>query len=200
MSMDHQVNKGTGRAVFERHGNAINRIAWACGPLVSFHLWACRVHQRAVIAWNYVILKSKARRVGNNVAVFPHTFLVHIENLEFGDNCSIHPMCYLDAEGGIVIGNNVSIAHSVTIMSANHTWEDQDVPIKYCPKSFKKTVIHDDVWIGAGSKIMAGVEIMSRVVVASGSVVTKNLESGYLYGGIPAVRIKNLESTWRDIT
>ena len=38
--------------------------------------------------------------------------------------------CYIDASGGIVINNDVSIAHSSTILSTSHKWQDKSIPIK----------------------------------------------------------------------
>ena len=55
-----------------------------------------------------------------------------------------------------------------------------------------KINIGSDVWIGARVTILSGVEIKKRVVVGAGSVVTSDLESGYVYGGVPAKKIKKL--------
>lgn len=109
-----------------------------------------------------------------------------------GNNVSVHPFCYIDGEGGIDIGNNVSIAHNVSILSFNHTWQNQSAPIKYNPKIYKPVQISDDVWIGCGVRIMAGVKISKRCVIAAGSVVTKDCSENGLYGGIPAKLIKML--------
>jgi acetyltransferase-like isoleucine patch superfamily enzyme len=39
---------------------------------------------------------------------------------------------------------------------------------------------------------LAGVTIESRTVVAAGAVVTKNLQGGSLYAGMPALLIKSI--------
>lgn len=39
---------------------------------------------------------------------------------------------------------------------------------------------------------MPGVTLENRCVVAAGSVVTKDWQSGFLYGGCPARKIKEL--------
>lgn len=51
------------------------------------------------------------------------------EKLELGDNISIHPMCYFECSGGLMIGNNVSIAHSSSILTSTHTYSDFNLPI-----------------------------------------------------------------------
>ncbi|GAB2518759.1 hypothetical protein GCM10027267_14350 [Paramicrobacterium agarici] len=99
-------------------------------------------------------------------------------------------MCYLDASGGIEIGSDVSIAHSTTIMSTNHTWLDEKIPIRDQPVSLERTIIENDVWIGAGVRILAGVTIGSGAVVAAGAVVTANVPAHTIVGGVPAKVIK----------
>ena len=140
----------------------------------------------------YLCIKKIAMKCGTNIAVFPRCELKHIEKMSFGDNVSIHTMCYIDAIGGVSIGNNVSIAHASSLVSFNHTYDDPTKPIKYNPSVYGKIVINDDVWIGCGCRILAGVEISKRVVIAAGAVVNKNVDGNSLYAGVPAKKIKSI--------
>ncbi len=54
---------------------------------------------------------------------------------------------------------------------------------------FKPVEICDYSWIGAGAIILQGVKIGRGAVVAAGSVVTKDVESGAIVAGIPARKI-----------
>jgi chloramphenicol O-acetyltransferase type B len=61
------------------------------------------------------------------------------------------------------------------------------------PRSYKRkgnTVIGNDVWIGAESVIMPGVHISDGAVIATRSVVTKNVAPYEVCGGVPAKLIK----------
>ena len=51
--------------------------------------------------------------------------------------------------------------------------------------------IGNDVWIGARSMIMSGVNIGDGSIVAAGSIVTKNVGSYEIVGGVPAKKIRN---------
>jgi len=144
------------------------------------------------VAMKYAYYKFKFETCGTNVSVHPDVRILSPSKIRCGSNVSIHPLCYIDAEGGLQIGNNVSIAHNTTIMTSNHTWTNPDVPIKYNPKSMASVIICDDVWIGCGVRIMAGVEIGKRVVIAAGAVVTKNCIEPGVYGGVPARLLKNI--------
>ena len=143
----------------------------------------------------YIIVKNLAKSCGDNVSIQPNVFLFNLKNLSLGSNISIHPLCYLDAAGGISIGNNVSIAHNSSVLSTNHTWDDLSVPIKYNHETFDQVSIADDVWIGCGCRILAGVNIATRTVIAAGAVVNKNTEGYAVYAGIPAKLIKKINAT-----
>lgn len=130
--------------------------------------------------------------LGEVAYIAPGIAIKSPHNISIGDRFSIHEFCYLDALGGIRIGNDVAIAHGCSILSTNHTWDDQDIPIKYNLVKVAPVEIGDDVWIGCGVRILAGTKINHRVVVAAGSVVRGELKSGYIYGGIPAKRLKPL--------
>jgi acetyltransferase-like isoleucine patch superfamily enzyme len=140
----------------------------------------------------YIILKSLIKECGDNVRISKNVIILNWENLTLGKNISIHANCYIDAAGGICIGNNVSIAHNTSLLSSEHTWSDSEVPIKYNAVKLLPLVIRDDVWIGCGCRILGGIEISSRVIVAAGAVVNKDSESNALYGGVPARLIKKI--------
>ena len=54
----------------------------------------------------------------------------NIELLELGTNISIHEMCYIDAYGGIKIGDDVSISHSVSMLSFDHDISSSSIKYK----------------------------------------------------------------------
>ena len=143
-------------------------------------------------ALRYCLLKAKAKKVGDNLSVGANTIIKHWNNFACEDNVSIHENCMIDCDTNITIGNNVSIAHATSLVAANHTWENPEIPIKYNPITKKGIVIHDDVWIGCGVRILDGVIIGSRSIVAAGAVVNKNVEENSLVGGVPAKLIKKI--------
>jgi acetyltransferase-like isoleucine patch superfamily enzyme len=151
------------------------------------------VPTRFGIALRYSIVHRIVKNCGDNIAVFEGCYLRKLENMQFGNNVSIHPMCYIDASGGLTIGSDVSIAHSTTIITFEHDFSQpskytKDVPIIQAP-----VIIGNDVWIGAGVRILAGVTIGDHVVIGAGAVVTKNIPSNTLAVGIPARPIRSIK-------
>jgi acetyltransferase-like isoleucine patch superfamily enzyme len=151
-----------------------------------------RHHGTVGIAVRYMLVKSQAQACGDNVYIGPYVEIKNMGNLELGNNVSIHRNCTLFATGGLRIGNDVSIAHQCSILSVDHTWDDPEAPIRYNAPNLSKVEICDDVWIGCGVRVLAGCTIATRSVVAAGAVVTHDVESCSLVGGVPARLIRRI--------
>lgn len=145
------------------------------------------------IALRYILLQRLAKQCGDCVAIFEGSYLFGLSEAEFGDNVSIHEMCYIDAQSGLKIGSNVSIAHGTTIMTTEHDFSQPDQNTRDTPCIMLPVTIGNDVWIGAGVRILAGVTIGDHVVIGAGAVVTKDIPSYKLAVGVPARCIKSIK-------
>lgn len=114
--------------------------------------------------------------------------------LAVGDNVGIGPFCYLGASGGIEIGRDVLIGPCVTILSEDHVYLDDRATIKSQGVVGKRTVIEDDVWLGAGSIILGGSHVSKGAVVAAGAVVRGTVPPYSVVAGVPAKVVKHRES------
>jgi len=140
----------------------------------------------------YILVKNLSKSCGDNVSIAHNVELKNLNNISFGDNVSIHTNCYFDGFGGLSIGNDVSFAHNCSILTANHDWSDTSKPIKYNDVRASPVSIQDDVWLGCGVRVLAGISIDSRSIVAAGSVVTKNVESNTVVAGVPSKVLKHI--------
>lgn len=144
------------------------------------------------VGFRYIMALRLCKEIGKNVFFGRCVEIKNWENMKIGSNVSIHKDCYIDAFGGLDIGDDVSIAHSSSILSSDHTWDDINKPIRSNPLKKNPVKINNDVWIGCGARILSGVSIGNRCVVAAGAVVIKNIEPNCLVAGIPAKFIKSL--------
>ena len=97
--------------------------------------------------------------------------------------------------GPVCIGSHVNLAQGITVTALNHNFTDADKRIDEQGITTKPVVIGDDVWIGANAVILPGVAIGSHAVVAAGAVVTKDVPSRTLVGGVPAKVIRSLHQS-----
>lgn len=111
-------------------------------------------------------------------------------SFESGGGTFVNYKCWFDLGADVVIGDKCNIAMNVTFMNSDHDMADSERRAgMYHPKPI---IVGDGCWIGANSLIIPGVTIGNGVVIAAGSVVTKDCESDCLYGGVPAKKIKKL--------
>lgn len=98
-------------------------------------------------------------------------------NTNIQDGAVVH-CTYLHA--GTDIGNNVSVGHNALVHGCK---------------------LHDHVLVGMGAIVMDNAVVEEFVIIAAGSVVLEKTvcESGYLYAGIPAKKIKPLTDEQREM-
>lgn len=186
-----------GRGVFRRFGFVFKfgALFFKFMPLFACEFfWSCTCIFDGPLARfiRYCIAKAKCEQLGANVYFGKFVRLKCFGRLRVGDNVSVHDYCYIDATGSVVISDNVSIAHSCSIVSFEHAWDDVTVPIKYNKVKYSSVRIESDCWIGCGTRILSGVTVGTRSVVAAGAVVVADVKANHLYGGVPARIIKEL--------
>jgi acetyltransferase-like isoleucine patch superfamily enzyme len=107
-------------------------------------------------------------------------------SIEIGARAYIGPYCVLYGHGGLAIGQNTMIGAHTIVIPANHGIAQLDVPMGAQPLTMKGITIGENVWIGAGCKILDGVHIGNGTVIGAGSVVTKNIDAYLIALGVPA--------------
>ena len=124
---------------------------------------------------------SKAAIISDGAIIAPYG-----GSIEIGAHSYIGPYCVLYGHGGLTIGRNTMIAAHTIIVAANHGIAQLDVPMGRQPLTMKGIAIGEDVWIGAGCKILDGVHIGNGTVIGAGSVVTKDIDAHLIAFGVPA--------------
>jgi acetyltransferase-like isoleucine patch superfamily enzyme len=125
--------------------------------------------------------------IGRETRVRSRTMLfTYGGDIDIGDNCTVHPQSILYGHGGLSIGDGVRIAAGTIAIPANHVYEDTSVPIHTQGETREGIVIEEDVWIGAGCRILDGVTIHTGSVLGAGSVVTESIPERSVAVGVPA--------------
>jgi acetyltransferase-like isoleucine patch superfamily enzyme len=115
--------------------------------------------------------------------------LARLLGIEVGTDCRIYSLIWGSEPFLIDIGNRVTITDGVKILTHDGaTWLIRNSDGKRYQK-YSPVKIGDDVFIGINSIIMPGVVIGNKVIIAAGSVVTKDVPNYSIYGGNPAQKI-----------
>ena len=112
-------------------------------------------------------------------------------NTHLGKNVFVNHGCYFMDGANINIGNHVFIGPFCGFYTATHPLE-----YKERNKGIEKAMsinIGNDCWIGANVSVLAGVTIGDGCVIATGSVVTKDIQANCIAAGIPAVVKRKIE-------
>lgn len=128
------------------------------------------------------------------------------KHIFIGDKSVINDNCTLMDENHIHIGSQVLIAPNVQFYTATHPieynerfvedWDESSGELFFRTKALPIT-IEDNVWIGAGSIILAGVTIGTGSVVGAGSVVTKSIPANCVAAGNPCRVIRYLKFDYK---
>lgn len=107
--------------------------------------------------------------------------------LRIGDHCVLGTHSQIVSTGGFVMGDHVMTGPQCYFGGSRHGVARNGVPMIDQPTTTRGPVIvGDDVWLGAGVRVMDGVTIGTGAVVGSGAVVTKDVPEYAIVAGVPA--------------
>ncbi len=102
------------------------------------------------------------------------------QNIEVGDFVFSNRGVFIDSKGGVFVGNHVGLAEDIRIFTHSHSESSHII------REYKPVVIKDYAKIYTGAVILPGVTIGEQAVVASHSLVTKDVPANTLVAGMPA--------------
>lgn len=137
----------------------------------------------------HLLLASKSYfAFGSRVNIRSGSTLMVASNarLKIGSNVFINNRAEIFCRNSITIGNDCSISRNCVI-------RDSDVHYVENKQNSKPITIGNHVWIGTNVIILKGVTIGDGTIIGAGSVVTRDIPSGVLACGNPAVVIRKIE-------
>jgi len=172
MDLENNIVPGRSKVV-----TAIRRVAnsiRACYMLYIKHSW---------VNWGGV--RTLVRIPLSTTIWSPHKDVTIGDRVQFGPNCRIQ--CDIEFGNSILIAANVAFVGKddhIANIPGRAIWDSGRGDLY-------KTHVGNDVWIGQGAIVVAGVTISNGAIIAAGSVVTKNIPPCEIWGGNPAHKIKN---------
>jgi len=143
----------------------------------------------------FIILKLFAKKI-NTLWLRSGITIWWPENISIG-NSSLNEDIHLNGFGGITIGERVLIGHRCTFFSDEHAFEDPETPIWFQGRTPAPIVVEDDVYFGCNVVVLSGVRVGRGAVIGAGSVVTKDVPTLAIVGGVPARVIRYRGDYWK---
>lgn len=112
-----------------------------------------------------------------------------VSNSEIKEDTHIGFDNQIDLSGGVTIGKHCFFTNEIRIFSHKHEIPSRQELVRSGALTKEPVIIGDDVFIGYRAVILGNVTIGNGAVVATGAVVTKDIEEYAIVGGVPARKI-----------
>ena len=126
------------------------------------------------------------KSIDDSFRLFPPFYTDFGKNITIGKEVFINSGCRFQDQGGIEIGDGALIGHNVVLATINHDLN----PKENRKNHYASIKIGNHVWIGSNATILPGVTIGDWAVVAAGAVVTRDVPTMTVVGGVPAKVLK----------
>ena len=158
---------------------------------------------------------SNGSILGENNHIRPYTIIYENttleSNVETGTNVVVRENCQIGSGSiigsGTILDSGVTIGKDARIQSSNFIppkiilgnkvflgpgvrFANDSYPVS---RKLTSTIVEDDVIIGIGAIILAGITIEEKAVIAAGSIVTKDVPRSHVMMGTPARRVMSRE-------
>lgn len=142
------------------------------------------------------LLKQIIGNMGKNVVITAPFWCDHGYNISIGnDFYSNHNLVITDG-AKVTFGDHVFIAPNCCLTTAEHAI-DAEQRVQGLEVA-KPITIGNNVWIGAGTTILAGVTIGDNAVIGAGSVVKKDIPANVVAVGVPCRVLREITEADKD--
>lgn len=159
------------------------RAILGCAAEIEFFFWADTHSSRQM--FRRLWLQTHRANIQGRVFLGTRIMIRGNGKLLLGDRCAIGSFARIWKYSDIEIGEDFMSAGALTINTGGHdinTMEPFSEPVK----------IGHRVWCGVNVTILSGVTIGDDVVIAAGAVVTRDVPSGVVWGGVPGKELKKI--------
>ncbi len=161
---------------------------WFSNLVINFlpDLWIINRYVRPALA------RFMGLRCGPGAMLEKDVFYGDTRHITLGTKVHLCRKVFLDASRPITIGNHVSIAFQVTLITSSHEFgpaEQREGAPTGAP-----IVIEDGVWIAARAIVGPGAIVGAGSVISAGAALMHSIPPNSLVAGVPARVIKRLDA------
>ncbi|WP_249673013.1 acyltransferase [Pseudomonas abieticivorans] len=143
-----------------------------------YNILICKIPSHTIrLAW----LRLGGAKIGKGSSVWRNTEVIGMDRLRIGNDSVVGWHGQLDARGGLIIGDHVTIASYVLIIAGGHDTQAPEFWAVLGP-----IYVHDYAWICSRALLSYGAEIGEGAVVGGNTVVSKPIAPYTIVGGADA--------------
>jgi acetyltransferase-like isoleucine patch superfamily enzyme len=124
---------------------------------------------------------------------------VHEGEVSIGAKSVLGQECTISAFQRVAIGRECIVADRVMLIDFDHGVVEVERPIRFQGIYKRDVNVGHNVWIGYGACVLRGVAIGDNAVIGTNSVVTADVPSNAIVGGVPArvIRMRDAPKRFR---
>ena len=177
---------------------AIDEVGWARAARFGAMTLAMIPYRLALFpplrtAWLRVLGARIGARVVLHDVRFFNLYRRGLSGLVVGDESFLGDECLLDLAEGIVLGDQVTLAERVLILThTNVGYKDHPLQ-RHFPPSASPVRIESGSFVGANATLLPGITVGAGSFVAAGAVVNADVPPRTLVAGVPARPVRALD-------
>ncbi len=162
-------------------GNRLRRLVWNICWAIFY-----RLSPRPLHAWRTLLLRLFGATLGPNCHFYPGSKVYAPWNLFCADGVAAGDGVEIYNPAPMRFGSHAIVSQGAYLCGATHDFDDAAFPLLAYEME-----VGAYAWVCARACVAPGVKVGEGAVLGLASVATKNLEPWTVYGGSPAVRIKD---------
>lgn len=137
------------------------------------------------------LIEELIPNIPQSATICPPFHCDHGHGITLGEGAFLNYGCTVLDGGRVTIGRHTLIGPHCQLYTPSHPKDH--ILRRETKETAYPITIGEDCWLGGGVIVCPGVTIGNRVIVAAGSVVTKDIPDDVLVAGNPAVVKKSLK-------
>jgi maltose O-acetyltransferase len=130
------------------------------------------------------LLRPSFKSCGKNLQVARHVNINFTNRVEIGNDVFLGAGCWLQAQGGILLEDEVQVGPYAVLVAGDHTQVNGSY--RFGPRNLGQIRIGPGSWIAAHATVTKGVIIGRGALLAANSVATHDVPPFAVAAGVPA--------------
>lgn len=176
---------------------------WFLKCSIQFSLYGpygvCNQLKKAPFPFIQPILRKYGATIGKK-CIIDTGMIIHrpdpeipFKNLKIGDNAYIGHNNLFDLTAEVILGDNVGVGANCQFWTHTGDFRENLRDTNDYKERVNPMIIEDGVVIYSGSIVSTGVTIGKYSRIGAGSVIVRDTDPGFFYGGVPAKKIKQVD-------